>query len=254
MQEPPGALDGYVLQKRVPSPIAMEESLMRLTTVGAILMPALIALAVGVDPRALAAQPTPVILTSPAETPGQFTYAFVDPSANDGQWVAIDFHRDPGCSQLAAFNLLLFVDFPSAFACPLTVDVKEWWSAEDLAIAGGPWQTPPSSASFRTPSQARWLGRGAVPIYFVHLVELLDAIGDNVLTVSELESLPSLIIGIATKYHFIQLNSGAANSHPTMRSGHTQTVAHGRLEDGRSFLFHRTTGDNEVTSLKIDFK
>jgi hypothetical protein len=177
----------------------MEEPHMRLTAFAAIFMPALIALAVGVDPRALAAQLTPVILTSPAETPGQFTYAFVDPSANDGPWVAIDFHRDPGCSQLSTFNLLMFVDFPNAFACPLTVDVKEWWSLEDLAIAGGPWQSPPSSPAFRTPSQTRWSGKGAVPIYFVHLVELLDAVGDNVLTVTELESLSSLIIGHAMK-------------------------------------------------------
>jgi len=232
----------------------MEEPLMRRKNLGAILTAALIALAVGMSPRALAAQPRPVILTSPAETPGQFTYAFVNPFANDGEWVAIDFHRDPGCSQIAGFNLLLFVDFPNAFACPLTVDMREWWIAEDLAIAGGPWQSPPGLPSFRTPSQARWLGKGAVPIYFVNLLELLDAIGDGVLTVSELEGLPSLMIGHATKYQFLQLNSGRVNSHPTMRSGHTQTVAHGLLEDGRSFQFHLTTVGNEITSLEIDFK
>jgi len=78
--------------------------------------------------------------------------------------------------------------------------------------------------------------------------------GDGVLTVGELESLPSLIIGRATKYQFIQLNSGRVNSHPTMRDGQTQTVAHGLLEDGREFLFNRTTEANEITSVKIDFK
>jgi hypothetical protein len=108
---------------------------------------------------------------------------------NDGPWVAIDFHRDPGCSEIQGFNLLLFVDFPNAFTCPLTVDVKEWWNAEDLAIANGPWQSPPGLPSFRTPSQARWLGKGAVPIYFVNQGELLRAIGDGLLTVSELECL-----------------------------------------------------------------
>jgi len=76
----------------------------------------------------------------------------------------------------------------------------------------------------------------------------------GVLTVSELESLPSLRIGHATKYQFIQLNSGRASSHPTMRSGQTQTVAHGLLQDGRSFQLHRTTVDNEIVSLKIDFE
>ena len=44
------------------------------------------------------AQSGPVILTSPGGTPGQFSYGFADPSApSDGQWVAIDFHRDPHC-------------------------------------------------------------------------------------------------------------------------------------------------------------
>jgi hypothetical protein len=224
---------------------------MRLNNLGAVWMAVLIGLAV-VSPPAFAANP--VILTSPTETPGQFTYAFVNPFANDGQWVAIDFHRDPECGPIAGFNLLLFVDFPNAFACPLTVDVKEWWSAEDLAVAGGPWGSPPGSPGFRTPSQARWSGKGAVAIYFVDLEELLDAIADGVLTVSELQSLPSLMIGHATKYQFIQLNSSGANSHPTNRTGHTQTVAQGLLEDGRSFQFHLTTAGNEIRSLKIDFE
>ena len=73
------------------------------------------------------AQSGPVILTSPGGTPGQFSYGFADPSApSDGQWVAIDFHRDPHCPELAGFNLLMFVDVPNALSCPLTVDVKEW--------------------------------------------------------------------------------------------------------------------------------
>jgi hypothetical protein len=90
-------------------------------------------LAVGamvVTARGVIAQSDPVILTSPLGTPGQFSYGFADPSApSDGQWVAIDFHRDPHCPQLAGFNLLEFVDVPNALSCPLTVDVKEWWNA-----------------------------------------------------------------------------------------------------------------------------
>jgi hypothetical protein len=215
---------------------------------------AAIAIAFTASPRALIAQSGPVILTSPAETPGQFTYAFADPEApSDGQWVAIDFHRDPHCAELAGFNLLRFADVPNALACALTVDVKEWWSAEDLAVTA-PWQNPPWSPDFRTPSQARWLGRGAVPVYFVNLLGYVDAIGDGVLTVTELESLPSLLIGHATTYQFVQLNSGRMNSHPTMRDGQTQTVAQGVLADGRSFQLHRNTHGPEVTSLKIEFK
>ena len=147
----------------------------------------------------------------------------------------------------------MFVDVPNALGCALTVDVKEWWSPEDLAVTA-PWQNPPWSPDFRTPSQARWLGRGAVPVYFVNLLEYVDAIGDGVLTVAELEGLPSLLIGHATKYQYVQINSGRVNSHPTMRDGHSQTVAHGVLEDGRSFQLHRDTHGPEVTSMKIEFK
>lgn len=214
-----------------------------------------IVLAIGVATPGLVAQSGPVILTSPVETPGQFTYGFADPSApSDGQWVAIDFQRDPHCPELVGFNLLLFADPLNALSCPLTVDVKEWWEASDLAAAGGPWQSPPGSPNFRTPYQARWLGRGHVPVYFVHVLEYVDALGDGVLTVSELESLPSLVIGHATKYQYVQLNSGRRTSFPTMRDGHSQTVAHGVLKDGRSFQLHRSTHGPEVTSMKIDFK
>ena len=148
----------------------------------------------------------------------------------------------------------MFVDFPNALACPLTVDVKEWWTASNLAVAGGPWQSPPGLPNFRTPSQARWLGKGSGADLLRQPNGLLDAIGDGVLTVSELESLPSLMIGYATGYQYVQLNSGRRSSFPTMRNGHSQTVAHGVLKDGRSFQFHRNTVANEITSFKVDFK
>jgi len=216
----------------------------------------LFVMATVVTARGVFAQSDPVILTSPLGTPGQFSYGFADPSApSDGQWVAIDFHRDPYCLQLANFNLLEFVDVPNALSCPLTVDVKEWWNAADLAAAGGPWQSPPWSPNFRTPSQARWLGKGHVPVYFVNLLEYVDAIGDGVLTVGELESLPSVLVGHASQYQYVQLNSGRRNSFPAMREGHSQTVAHGVLTDGRSFQFYRNThGPDGITSFKVDFK
>ena len=89
---------------------------------------AAIAIALATSSPAVTAQSGPVILESVVGTPGQFSYAFADPAApSDGQWVAIDFHRDRACPELAGFNLLLFVDVPNALACPLTVDVKEWW-------------------------------------------------------------------------------------------------------------------------------
>jgi hypothetical protein len=78
------------------------------------------------------------------------------------EWVAIDFHRDPHCPELVGFNLLLFVD-ANALGCQLTVEMKEWWYAEDLATAGGPWGSLPGEPTFRTPVQAQWREIGAVP-------------------------------------------------------------------------------------------
>ena len=76
-------------------------------------------------------------------------------------------------------------------------------------------------------------GKGQRPIYFVNLLDYVDAIGDGALTVSELEGLPSMLIGYTTTYQYVQLNSGRTNSFPTMRDGHSQTVAHGVLNDGQ---------------------
>jgi hypothetical protein len=117
--------------------------------------------AAGSAPRVAAQSPS--ILVSPLETPGQFTYTFVDAAASDGGWVAIDFHCDPECSAIAGFNLLLFADFPNAFACPLTVAVRELWDSGDLATAGGAWQSPPWSPNFRVPLNAFWRGEGRCP-------------------------------------------------------------------------------------------
>ena len=55
---------------------------MKLTNIGASsVVAAAIGIAFTVSPRALIAQSGPVILTSPAETPGQFSYGFADPEA-----------------------------------------------------------------------------------------------------------------------------------------------------------------------------
>jgi hypothetical protein len=112
----------------------------------------------------------------------------------------------------------------------------------------------PWEPKFRTPVLAEWRGLGAVPVYFVREAELADAIADDLLTVDELENLPSLQIGHATRYQFIQHNSGQVQASRTKRPGHTRTVAHGVLLDGRSFQFNLTTLDNRITSIKIEFK
>jgi hypothetical protein len=200
-----------------------------------------------------------VRLHSPTETPGPPVYASVAKSPpgpfdiiqTDGAWVGIDFLRDPACPQLAGFNLLAFLDFPTAFECPLTVDVTEWWLRADLATAGGPWGSPPSP-TFRTPVEARYVGSD-VPIYFVQKSEFDAATTDGVLTVAELESLASLRIGHADHYEFVQINSSGVNSGPSARAGHSRLVSHGTLEGGGTFQFDLTDHGGTI-SIKIAFR
>jgi hypothetical protein len=47
----------------------------------------------------------------------------------------------------------------------------------------------------------------------------------------------------------IQHNSNQANS-----PGHSTTVAHGTLQDGRSFQYHKFDRNNETISINISFK
>ena len=61
--------------------------------------------------------------------------------------------------------------------------------------------------------------------------------------------MPSLLIGHKSKYEMIQHNSNQANS-----PGHSTTVAHGTLQDGRSFQYHKFDRNNETISINISFK
>jgi hypothetical protein len=190
------------------------------------------------------------VLDIPTETPSFPIYANLAGAGSpiglfvqtDGEWVAIDFIRDPNCIP-AGFNLLQFFDLPGAFRCPLTVNGKEWWLADDLASAE-PYETIPPLAF-----QVQLDGLGGVPIYFVPLAELNASMLDGALTLGELESLPSLLVGQATRYQFNQHNSNQG-----MRPGHSSTVAAGTLEDGRRFLFRHSDRENETLNIQIEFK
>jgi hypothetical protein len=132
----------------------------------------------------------------------------------DGEWVAMEFVRDPDCVP-DDYNLLSGgFDIPRVFGCPLTIEGRVW--LRDLSNPN-------------VPFKAWHDGLGAVPIYFVQLSEYEAAIVDNVLTVEELEGLSSLQIGHASfqrdVLHFPQ----------TGRPGQGSIVSHGELEDGRSF-------------------
>jgi hypothetical protein len=148
------------------------------------------------------------------------------------RWAVIPFYRDPACVP-ADFNLLDFFDFPDgvdggAFDCqpPTTDNVTIWKNGPDVDFA---------------PIRAIFHGLGAVPIWFVKVDELEAAVTDDVLTIGELEGLPSLMEGSARFYS------------ETLRPGHSiRYNANGTLEDGRSFIV-RVRGIGERQHVRIIF-
>ena len=130
----------------------------------------------------------------------------------DGEWVAITFLREPDCVP-DAFNLLSGPN-PGPFACQLTIEGRIW--LRDLSNPSNPVKSEHS-------------GLGSVPVYFVHLSEYEAAVTDGVLTIVELEGMPSLLVGYASSHKdVIQF---PVNGRPGMHS----VLSRGELEDGRSF-------------------
>ena len=143
-------------------------------------------------------------------------------SIDDGETAVIIFYRPPSCIP-AQFNLLDFFDFPGAagpgaFGCnpPTTDSIEFWRNGPDVDFA-------PVSAKFR--------GLGAVPMWFVSLAEIEAARADDVMTIGELEALPSLRKGSATYYREILRPSGS----PSQRPNGIRVSARGEMEDGSDF-------------------
>ena len=136
---------------------------------------------------------------------------------NDGEWAVIPFYRYSGCVPVS-FNLLDLFDVPGAFACEARVAGFEVWKALP---------PPPGGA----PIQVLTFGLDGMEIWFVEWDELSAAMADDVLTLGELETLPSLVKGTATLFK--------ETLHPVggSRQGMLQMVGFGVLEDGRSFRF-----------------
>ena len=151
-------------------------------------------------------------------------------------WAGIVFVRPPACIP-GGFNLLNVVDFQGAFSCnPLLVDGFALWK-------NGP---PPVDS---TPVKVDMRGLGAVPVWFVRWSELQNALTDNVLTVPELQSLPSLQIGSA---NFFQLTQQPGELRPQgLGNGKIEFVAFGQLHDGRSFQYQvREMGIDQTSVLR----
>lgn len=165
--------------------------------------------------------------------PGIPAYARTDIIPHDEEWAAIVFYRDPGCVP-DSFNLLDLMDIPAAFECPLTVAAFEIWKHGPAVDAG--------------PILAVLHGLGAVPVWFVSWPDLQEEIKDGVLTIEDLRGVNSLQKGEATFF--------AERLHPVETSnGNYNVVAHGFLEDGRSFNYEATLkSDNRLTSVNIRFK
>jgi hypothetical protein len=139
---------------------------------------------------------------------------------SDGEWTTIVFYRPADCIP-PDFNMMQFFDFPGeagpgAMGCnPPTIASLEYWE-------NGP-ETDPA------PLRAETTGLGAVPIWFVSQADLDQAIGDDVVTIGELASLPSLIKGTAETYEELLYPS------QTNEVSRVDYTGRGTLEDGRSF-------------------
>ncbi len=200
----------------------------RTTRRGGALVAAAAALAVVMSAQSAYAA---VNLTVPGESPGVPAYARVEPGGvfHTDEWAVVPFYRLPTCVP-EDFNLMAFFDVPGAFGCPLTVEGREVWD-------NGPGQEP-------APNLAVLRGTG-VPVWFASTAELQAAMSDGALTIGELSSLDSLVVGTADFFQEV------------LRPGKLQVItARGTLPDGRSFRlqvsFPITTG--QPPHVRIDIR
>jgi hypothetical protein len=154
---------------------------------------------------------------------------------HDATWTAITFYRDPA-GVPGDFDLLQLFDAPRAFDVPMVIEGFEIWR-------NGPW------AGDASPIEVSSYGLGAVPIWFVRWDELQSTVNANDrLTVADLESLPSLIKGSASRFKEVL--------HPFQSAVQTKTQieASGTLPDGRSFAFQAEETHNRLNHVRIAFK
>jgi hypothetical protein len=187
-----------------------------------------------------------VRLLIPSQDPGPPFYASIDrpPGGQifqDGVWAAIPFLRDPDCVE-ADSNLIVAFDL-RAFGCALSVN--------GFAIyKNGP---PPIDP---VPVYALLRGNGPVPIWFVRWSELRAAIADDVLYIGDLRSLPSLVIGSASFFEFVNQIGVLRPQGPG--NGKIEIASSGTLNDGREFQFSvREMGVDQISTLRhvrIEFR
>jgi len=134
------------------------------------------------------------------------------PGNQDATWAGVVFVRPPSCVP-DDFNLLDFFDIPDAFSCePMTV--------QNFTIRKDPFLPPPFQFVVH--------GLGNVPVWLVGTDDLEAAISDGVLTIGELEAIPSLVNGHAIIYNEMVQSSPREPRQATI-------TAFGTLDDGRTF-------------------
>jgi hypothetical protein len=134
------------------------------------------------------------------------------PGNQDATWAGVSFLRPPSCVP-ENFNLLDFFDIPGAFSCePMTV--------ENFTIRKDPFLPPPFQFIVH--------GLGDVPVWLVDADDMEAAISDSVLTIGELEAIPSLVKGHATVYNEMVQSAPREPRQVTL-------TASGELDDGRTF-------------------
>lgn len=171
----------------------------------------------------------------PSENPGPPAYSQIQrvigpdpvfiPHTDD--WAAIPFFRNTACIP-PDFNLLEFNDFTPAFPmgpprpllCPLAV--------EGFVL----WKNGPPPIDF-VPIFSQFHGTGNVPVWFVSWPELLAAVADDNLTLTELLLMSSLQIGSADYYK--ETVQPGVNRPQGPGNGKIEMNASGFLLDGRSF-------------------
>lgn len=154
--------------------------------------------------------------------------------AHDDEWAVIPFYRATACVPVD-FNLLDFFDVPGAFGCEARVVGFEVWKALP---------PPPGGA----PVQAMTFGLDGMEIWFVQWSELEAAMADDILTLGELETLPSLVKGSAAAFKETLHPDGGA------RQIKLQMVGAGTLEDGRSFSFSSEETLGQITHTTVHFR
>jgi hypothetical protein len=167
---------------------------------------------------------------------------------HDGPSAAVLFYRDPACvpedfNLLDGQDLVGFPDSPRAFACPLTVDGFGIWA-----------QGPPVDI---VPRHALTRGTGAVPVWFVAWSELESAMADDVLTMKELRSLPSLQAGYAIHFEEHRVLSEISDPSEFVTTLALDGVAHGAsatAEGLSTFEFSYTFDGGRVRAVRVRFR